>query len=205
MLSFSKIVLPFSIFTAIVGSGITIQMPDSCRIRETSTTSIINTAHLDHLYDELRMGEDTVAYIHIYAASPDYHFVSDPDEGMACVDDASRAAIFYFLQYQRTGTSEYFRKGKMLIKFLAHMQADNGYFYNFIRPDGKINTQGSTSKPEPNWWSWRALWAYGVAIPLLQSKKDQLAELLKLQRKNLTNSMLREADFQKHQVDNIEG
>ena len=39
------------------------------------------------------------------------------------------------------------------------MQAENGFFYNFIWEDNSINKTFKTSVAEPNWWSWRALWA----------------------------------------------
>jgi len=39
------------------------------------------------------------------------------------------------------------------------MQAENGFFYNFIWEDNSINKTFKTTVAEPNWWSWRALWA----------------------------------------------
>src|SRR4029078_8235178 len=85
--------------------------------KEVAPASIINTAHLDKLYQEIRMGDDTVGIIHIYSEYPDYHMVDDHDEGMACVDDASRAAIFYFLRYRQTNSMPFYHKGKLLVKF----------------------------------------------------------------------------------------
>jgi hypothetical protein len=38
------------------------------------------------------------------------------------------------------------------------MQAENGFFYNFMWKDHSINKTFRTSVAEPNWWSWRALW-----------------------------------------------
>jgi hypothetical protein len=73
--------------------------------------------------------------------------VGDHDEGIACVDDASRAAIFYFMRYRQTGSMPYYHKGKMLLKFILNMQAGNGYYYNFIWPDGSINKEGRRVKP----------------------------------------------------------
>ena len=40
-----------------------------------------------------------MAIIHIYSNYPDYAYVGDDDEGIACIDDAARAAIFYLEYY----------------------------------------------------------------------------------------------------------
>ena len=94
-------------------------------VEQVTVKSQINTAHLDALYDQLKVGNDTVGFIHIYAEYPDYHLVGDADEGIACVDDASRASIFYLRQHAATGDPEQLRKGQMLIRFLLAMQAPN--------------------------------------------------------------------------------
>ena len=166
--------------------------------------SQINTAHLDALYDQLKVGGDTVGFIHIYSEYPDYHLVGDGDEGIACVDDASRASIFYLRQHAASGDPEQLRKGKMLIKFLLAMQAPNGYYYNFIWPDGRIHTDGNTTKAEPNFWSWRALWAFGEAIYLLD-KNDPLVTAIKTQRETLVRSILAEEVFRKSETDTTMG
>lgn len=79
--------------------------------------SIINTDHLDHLYAEILMNADTVGIIHIYSEYPDYKFVGDADEGMACVDDISRAAIFYLRQFELTKSPASLHKAEKLLKF----------------------------------------------------------------------------------------
>lgn len=161
---------------------------------EANSISVINTAHLDALYAEKMVGEDTVGMIHIYAEYPDYHLVGDSDEGIACVDDASRASIFYLRHYQNTSDAEHLRKGRMLIKFLLAMQSPNGYYYNFIWPDGTIHTDGITSKPEPAFWSWRTLWAFGEAIHILD-QSDPLVNQMKKQREILVGNILKEEAF----------
>jgi hypothetical protein len=167
--------------------------------------SVINTAHLDKLYEEIRMGKDTVGIIHIYSEYPDYHLVGDNDEGMACVDDASRAAIFYLLRYRQTDSLQFFHKGKMLLKFLLAMQADNGYYYNFIWPDGSINKNGSTSKAEPSWWAWRSLWAFGVVNNYLEHEDMQLAQQIKSQQAKLIHNILHEPQYRSVATDTAGG
>src|SRR5690348_8525427 len=95
-------------------------------------TSLINTAHLDHLYDEIVVEGDTVGMVHIYSEYPDYHFVGDADEGITCLDDVSRAAIFYMRHYKTTSKGAYLEKARMLMKYVLALQADNGYYYNFV-------------------------------------------------------------------------
>jgi len=166
--------------------------------------SNINTSHLDALYAEKLVNGDTVGFVHIYSEYPDYRLVGDDDEGIACVDDASRAAIFYLRHYQITLDQEHLRKGKMLIRFLLTMQAPNGYYYNFIWQDGSINTSGSTSRPEPNFWAWRTLWAFGEALDVIKNH-DPLVKEIRDQRETLVRKILSEASFKRNKTDTAMG
>ncbi len=124
-----------------------------------NTGSIINTAHLDSLYEEINVDNKTVGIIHIYSEYPDYKWVGDTDEGIACIDDAARAAVFYLNYFESYADESSLIKAKKLLEFIIHMQADNGFFYNFIFDDYSINRDHKNSINEPNWWSWRAMWA----------------------------------------------
>ncbi|MCH7773866.1 MAG: hypothetical protein IH784_05610, partial [Bacteroidetes bacterium] len=117
--------------------------------------SIINTAHLDSLYEEITVADQTIGIIHIYSEYPDYKWVGDTDEGIACIDDAARAVVFYLDHYKFYGNESSLIKAKKLLEFIMHMQADNGFFYNFIFDDYSINRDHKNSINEPNWWSWR--------------------------------------------------
>lgn len=172
--------------------------------QKTKTTSLINTAHLDHLYDEIVVEGDTVGMVHIYAEYPDYHFVGDADEGFTCVDDVARAAIFYMRHYRTTSNPVFLDKGRMLMKFVLALQADNGYYYNFVWPDGRIHREGVTSKAEPNFWSWRALWSLSEAVDLLPAD-DPLLPTIKSQRKKLVLAMLSEESFSSFETDTSMG
>jgi len=156
-----------------------------------ATPSVVNTAHLDALYEEKKIAGQNVGIVHIYSEYPDYHWVGDQDEGIACVDDASRAVVFYLRQYKRTSSLEHLHKATMLLRFLLEMQSPNGYFYNFIWPDGSINTNGRTSQAIPTWWSWRALWSIGEAIKIL-GPNDPFVTELNQHRDALLNAMLHE-------------
>lgn len=177
----------------------------SCQRTEKNENSfIVNTAHLDTLYGEISVEGVDVGYVHIYSEFPDYHMVGDGDEGFACVDDASRAAIFYFRQFKTSADPEHLRKAEMLLKFLLAMQDPNGYYYNFIWPDGSIHKDGVTTKAHANWWSWRVLWAFGEAmeVPELDTL---LVQKIGKQRELLVRSILREPSFMSEHVDTIEG
>lgn len=138
--------------------------------------SLINTAHLDYLYDEVAVLGENVGVVHIYCEYPDYKFVDDSDEGMACIDDAARAAVFYIEYYKLNGDEESLYKAEMLTKFMLKMQAGSGWFYNFIFADGTINTDHINSVAEPGWWSWRAMWALNKSYSLFQNINPELAE-----------------------------
>ena len=56
---------------------------------------------------------------------------------------------------------------EMLTRFVLKMQAENGYFHNFLWGDGRINREYRTSLAELNWWSLRALWGLEAALPHL--------------------------------------
>ena len=166
--------------------------------------SIINTTHLDRLYQEIIVDGDSVAIVHIYSEYPDYHMVGDEDEGIACVDDASRAAIFYLRHYKNTSSAEHLHKAKKLLKFLLAMQAPNGYYYNFIWPDGTIHKDGTTSIPEPNFWAWRTLWAFGEAVDVLDPG-DPLVKEINLQRNVLVANIINEKSFKATKIDTAMG
>ncbi len=128
----------------------------------------INLSHIDYLVKKVFMGEDTVAIIHIYSNYPDYRYIPAPGEGIACVDDASRASIAYLMHYERFRDEHSLNQAKLLLKFILKMQADDGGFYNFVYDDLSINKFGQTSNNDSfKWWACRALWAFGYAYNLL--------------------------------------
>lgn len=142
-------------------------------------TSLINTSHLDHLYEKITVDGKDLGIIHIYADAPDYKWTDAPGEGAACVDDVARAAIFYLRYHLASNDSTSLVKVRLLLDFLFFMQADNGMFYNFINPDHSINKTAKNSLPNPDWWSWRALWAMSEAYRFFIDKDQALASSLK--------------------------
>lgn len=124
-----------------------------------NSSSLVNTSHIDFLFEKIDVNGKEMGIIHIYSNYPDYKWIGDDDEGIACVDDAARASVFYLKHYLLTSGETALDKNRLLINFLLYMQSENGFFYNFIWEDHSINKDFRTSIAEPGWWSWRALWA----------------------------------------------
>ena len=137
---------------------------------------LVNSSHLDALYEEFNIDEDSMGIIHIYSDYPDYNWIGDDDEGIACVDDASRAAIFYLRNYQSNKDIKSLIKSERLIEFLLFMQSENGFFYNFIFEDHSINITHKNSIDEPNWWSWRAMWALSEGYKIIKEVNPELTK-----------------------------
>jgi len=139
---------------------------------------LINLAHLNHLYEEIEIGGRSMAIIHIYAEYPDYKWVDDSDEGIACVDDASRAAVVYLRYFEITGDTSSLQRAKKLIDFCRSMQAADGQFYNFIFADHAINREGKTSFKSFGWWAARGMWAMGEGYRVFRDRDPAYARLL---------------------------
>jgi hypothetical protein len=142
-------------------------------------TSLVNSSHLDKLYEEVVVNKQSIGIIHIYANAPDYNWVDASGEGIACIDDAARAAVFYMRDYKATSNKKYLSIIKNLINFQIYMHSSNGFFYNFIWKDYSIDSTYKTSVAEPNWWSWRALWALAEAEKFYKDKDAAFAGLIK--------------------------
>lgn len=132
-------------------------------------TAWFNLAHLDFLGEDVVVDGDTARFIHIYAESPDWRFVGDDDEGIACVDDAARAAVVYLRHFEATGDAASRRKAVRLLRFIRHQQAESGLFYNFIWDRAlRPNTEHANSRADGvSWWTARAVWALGVGAEVL--------------------------------------
>ena len=131
--------------------------------------SFVNTAHLDRLYVPVIFPNGTkAAGIYIYAEAPDYRLIGDEDEGFTCVDDVARAVQVYIRSKTFFTDTAFQSKAANLIRFILEMQSRNGYFYNFLFPDGQINTKGKTSINNANWWSWRALQTLTEGSPVIK-------------------------------------
>ncbi|HSD64218.1 MAG TPA: hypothetical protein VLB50_10485 [Ignavibacteriaceae bacterium] len=150
---------------------------DQCQVSK--SVSLVNPSHLDALYEEINIEGRSMGIIHIYSNYPDYKWVGDEDEGIACVDDAARAAIFYLRNYRDEKDTNSLIKSEGLLEFLLYMQSDNGYFYNFLLEDHSINKTHQNSVNGPSWWSWRAMWALSEGYKILKDVNPALTLSIK--------------------------
>ena len=114
-----------------------------------------------------------ISYIHVYARplgpgpEPELEFITARDsgfEGIACVDDAARAAMLALRVHEETGSAAALRLARDWLGFVTYMQEPDGRFTNFIRDEaGTKNRHGRTSYPGGRWWTARALWALATA------------------------------------------
>ncbi len=164
----------------------------------------VNKSHLDYLYKDIVIDGKQMAIIHIYSNAPDYKYVGDDDEGYACVDDAARAAIFYLEYFKAYKDSSSLYRYYNLVEFLLYMQAENGYFYNFIWDDNSINKIFKTSVAEPNWWSWRALWAMTEGYDYLINSNDARSVRVKQSIARIIENIKKDIPKEKNEI-TIEG
>jgi hypothetical protein len=114
-----------------------------------------------------------ISYIHVYAhplgpgPEPDLEFITAREsgfEGIACVDDAARAAILALAVHEETGSAVALRLARDWLRFVTYMQEPDGRFTNFIGDvAGTKNRHGRTSYAGGRWWTARALWALATA------------------------------------------
>jgi hypothetical protein len=168
---------------------------------------ILNTDHLTHLTRQCTVEGKPASAIQIYAEYPDYRWVGDSDEGDMCVDDAARALVFYCRHLNADTSASVIKTISQLTAFITAMQAENGYFYNFIFSDGSINREHQNSKAEASFWSWRAFWALSEVL-LLESKildeeKNAARSSIEKLLPNLTDICVNQAAMEKTNGINI--
>ncbi|HEX9658637.1 MAG TPA: hypothetical protein VGB89_17150 [Bacteroidota bacterium] len=147
-------------------------------VRGVGQESLVNFSHLEHLTERIPFARDTVSIVHVYANYPDYQWVDAKEsgpEGIACVDDAARAAVVYLRHYELTKDVRSLSQAKDLLKFVLNMQADDGEFYNFIHADHSINKDGKTSFKSFGWWASRAVWCMALGYRVLPSVDSAFA------------------------------
>jgi len=148
--------------------------PEASADTRGTSDSMFNLAHLDYLGEDLAGG---IRIVHIYSEAPDYLYVGDADEGIACVDDVARAAVVYLRHFELTGDRASLEMGKALVRFVMHMQSDAGLFYNFVFDrDLRINTTHQNSTADAfTWWAGRAVWALGTAARVLKLEDPEFS------------------------------
>ena len=146
------------------------------------TNSLVNFAHLQHLTQEIVLNAGRVSIVHVYANYPGYEWVEAGDsgeEGIACVDDAARAAVVYLRSYELQHDTSSLTAARSLLRFVMSMQAGDGNFYNFIRSDYSVNRDGKTSFKSFGWWAARGVWAMSLGYRVMRDLDAQFAGDLK--------------------------
>ena len=93
-------------------------------------------------------------------------------EGVACVDDASRAIVLLLDLWRDTGDRRLRAWASGLVDFILYMQRDDGPFYNFIRDwNGTVNADGPTSRAGGMFWHARGVRALAKAHLSLRDER----------------------------------
>ncbi len=145
--------------------------------------SRVNFSHLQHLTETIPLNGGHADIVHVYANYPDYRWLEAADagtEGVACVDDAARAAVLYLRHYELSRETESLIRAKALLRFVLKMQTGDGEFYNFIYSDHAINTTGRTSVKSFGWWASRGVWSLGTGYRILRDSDPLFADTLRL-------------------------
>lgn len=148
----------------------------------TQDQGVVNFKHLDHLTEHVVVGGDSVAVVHVYANSPSYEWVDAKEsgpEGIACVDDAARAAVVALRDFELHGRRESLERARPLLRFVLAMQSADGQFYNFILKDHAINRDGKTSFKSFGWWAARGVWALGLGYRVCKDVDTVFASQLR--------------------------
>ncbi|OAA29162.1 hypothetical protein AT15_04005 [Kosmotoga arenicorallina S304] len=126
----------------------------------------LEVGHLEFLRSEFKIEEETAIGYWIYSnLQPDgsYKYVDAVGEGVTCVDDVARVAIFYLRQLEANPEDSFANnRAKEALSFLFKFQRTDGDFYNFVFENGTINKNGPTSRAGANWWAARAFWALSL-------------------------------------------
>ncbi len=165
--------------------------------------ALVNFSHLDSLIQPIRLNGEEVGIVHVYADCPSYKWTDAGDEGIACVDDAARAAVVFLRSWELRRDTMDLGRARPLLKFILAMQTEDGEFYNFIRSDFSINREGRTSVKSFGWWAGRAVWAMSLGVRVMKQTDPAFARVLELGvRQSLPNVRRLLKDYGKHENSN---
>ena len=134
--------------------------------------------HLARLTVPVESVGERACAIAVYADAADRTFPAAERgyEGVACVDDASRALILFSDVWSATGLPWMREWALGLLDFLLYMQREDGRFVNFISDwSGQRNEGGVTSFPGGNFWHARGVRALARATVTLKEERAHVA------------------------------
>ncbi|MER3445278.1 MAG: hypothetical protein C4333_14625, partial [Meiothermus sp.] len=134
-------------------------------------------AHLDSLLVPLEMDGRRYTGLAIYAepdpADPRRYRIKDaPNEGLTALDDVARAVVVYVRDWAQNRRARSLDNARALLELVLRLQAEDGEFYNFVFPDGRINDYGATSRKSAGFWAARAVWALAEALPVFSAEEE---------------------------------
>jgi hypothetical protein len=137
--------------------------------------------HIVRLSGSFTHQNSTFSYPHVYAAPArlgaqtwlEFLYAADTGvEGIACVDDAARAAILACEIYQEQRAPAARHLAQSWLDFVLYMQQPDGRFVNFILDGaGHKNLDGRTSYAGGRWWTARAMWALATGWRVLGDER----------------------------------
>src|SRR5687768_550337 len=137
----------------------------------TSPPIAIRHDHLRQLTLDLTVRGRPVRAVALYAEAPAYRPTGSPArdgfEGLACVDDAARAALVHLREFERSRDPRAREDAVGLLTFVASMEQGDGEFVNFVDAQGRPNVTGPTSAKAFSYWAARALWALADSVRVL--------------------------------------
>jgi hypothetical protein len=160
-----------------------------------------NLKHFNFMNEKVTIDGVPMFITHLYSEPIDrndlskgYGWVGDPQEGLAAVDDVSRAVIVYVEHYKTYGDDLSYDMIKRGLEFLMWMQYEDGDFDNFVvkDADGTIHKKDSHSSQKSfSWWAVRAYEAMGRSLPQLKKADEELGARVTA-RLNLSLKRLKE-------------
>lgn len=141
----------------------------------------IRLDHLRSLTLDVTVGARPARAVALYAEAPDYRPAGSPArdgfEGLACVDDAARAALVHLREYERSRDPRARAEAIGLLAFVGAMEQGDGEFVNFVDAQGRPNRKGPTTEKAFSYWGARALWALAEAVRVLGATDPDVAAL----------------------------
>lgn len=168
---FRRILLPATLVLVLAGCG-----------RPSSKTHLspptVNLSHILSLVDSLKSGQESIAYVNIYAEYPDYDPVVAPGEGITAVDDVGRLLEVLEVEILEGDRDDLLPVARGLTSFLLMMQTSDGLWHNFLFADGSINTTHKNSVASFGWWAARGLRGLAAAYHIFKESDQTLADRL---------------------------
>src|SRR3954468_1090114 len=191
--------------TRIVGLVVILLLFSDCRRQPETLASPPGPSPLAVRLDYLRhLGLDAVVkgkpvrVVALYANAPDYKPTGSPArdgyEGIACLDDAARAAVVYLRAYESTGDVHARDDAIGLLAFVVAMEQGDGEFVNFIDAKGRPNLTAPSSRKSMSYWGARSIWAMGEAVRVLGRRDSAELATVRPVLDRATTRMAREID-----------